>query len=150
MHRDKLHGDHLPHPSRRDGEPAPSWESLSRTSQCGCWIRIETSLPFGVVGEICFAGKGVVRGYLDCPELTAEKFVEIEGDRFYRTGDMGRLHPDGNLEILGRRDFQVELRGIRVELAGIEKTVLELGLATQCAVVAKTLTRGTCAWSRSS
>jgi amino acid adenylation domain-containing protein len=99
-------------------------------------------VPFGVVGEICFAGKGVVRGYLDRPELTAEKFVQIDGRRFYQTGDMGRLHPDGNLEILGRRDFQVQLRGIRIELAGIEKTVQELGLAAQCAVVAKTVDEG--------
>ncbi len=99
-------------------------------------------VPFGVVGEICFAGKGVVRGYLDRPELTAEKFVEIDGERFYQTGDMGKLHPDGDLEILGRRDFQVQLRGIRIELAGIERTVQELGLAAQCAVVAKALDEG--------
>jgi thioesterase domain-containing protein len=99
-------------------------------------------VPFGVVGEICFAGEGIVRGYFDRPELTAEKFVEIEGRRFYQTGDMGRLHPDYNLEILGRRDFQVQLRGIRIELAGLEKTVQELGLAAQCAVVAKKLEEG--------
>jgi len=99
-------------------------------------------VPFGAVGEICFAGKGVVRGYLDRPELTAEKFAEIDGRRFYRTGDMGRLHPDGNLEILGRGDFQIQLRGIRIELAGIEKTVLELGLAAQCAVVARKVDEG--------
>jgi amino acid adenylation domain-containing protein len=96
-------------------------------------------VPFGVVGEICFAGKGIVRGYLDQPELTAQKFINIDGQRFYQTGDMGRLHEGGNLEILGRRDFQVQLRGIRIELAGIEKTVQELGLAAQCAVVAKKL-----------
>ena len=96
-------------------------------------------VPFGVVGEICFAGKGIVRGYLHQPELTAQKFVAIEGRRFYQTGDMGRMHADGNLEILGRRDFQVQLRGIRVELAGIENTVRELGLAAECAVVAKKL-----------
>ncbi len=99
-------------------------------------------VPYGVVGEICFAGLGVVRGYLDRPELTAEKFVELEGKRFYQTGDMGRVHADGNLEILGRRDFQVQLRGIRIELAGIETTVQELGLAAQCAVVARTLDEG--------
>ena len=99
-------------------------------------------LPFGVVGEICFAGNGVVPGYLDRPELTAEKFVEIEGLRYYQTGDMGRLHPDGNLEILGRRDFQVQLRGIRIELSGIEQTVQELRLAAQCAVVARTFGPG--------
>jgi thioesterase domain-containing protein/acyl carrier protein len=96
-------------------------------------------VPFGVVGEICFAGKGIVREYLHQPELTAEKFVTLDGRRFYQTGDMGRLHADGNLEILGRRDFQVQLRGIRVELGGIENTARELGLAAQCAVVAKKL-----------
>lgn len=94
-------------------------------------------VPFGVVGEICFAGEGIVRGYLHQPELTAQKFVELEGRRFYPTGDMGRLHADGNLEFLGRKDFQVQLRGIRVELAAIENTVRELGLAAQCAVVAR-------------
>ncbi|MEP6653308.1 MAG: amino acid adenylation domain-containing protein [Myxococcales bacterium] len=96
-------------------------------------------VPFGVVGEICFAGKGVVPGYFKRPELTAEKFIDREGRRFYRTGDMGRLHPDGNLEILGRRDFQVQVRGIRIELAGIENTIRELGLAVQCAVLVKKL-----------
>jgi amino acid adenylation domain-containing protein len=93
-------------------------------------------VPFGVSGEIFFAGKGVARRYLARPELTAERFVSIDGQRFYRTGDSGRLHADGNLEMLGRRDFQVQLRGIRVELTGIEHTVRDLGLATQCAVIA--------------
>jgi amino acid adenylation domain-containing protein len=96
-------------------------------------------VPFGAVGEICFAGKGVVPGYLHRPELTVEKFVEREGRRFYQTGDMGRLHPDGNIEILGRRDYQVQLRGIRVELPGIENMVREIGLAEQCAIVVKKL-----------
>ena len=94
-------------------------------------------VPFGVVGEICFAGDGVAKGYLHRPDLTDEKFVEIDGKRFYRTGDMGRLHSDGHLEFLGRRDFQIQLRGIRIELAGIETVVQQLGLASQCAVVAR-------------
>ena len=94
-------------------------------------------VPFGVVGEICFAGEGVVKGYIERPELTAEKFIERDGKRFYHTGDMGRLHSDGHLEILGRRDFQIQLRGIRIELAGIETVVQQLGLASQCAVVAR-------------
>jgi len=92
-------------------------------------------VPFGVVGEICFAGPGVVAGYFNMPELAAEKFSVIDGRHFYRTGDLGRLHPDGVLEILGRRDFQVKVRGIRVELAAVEKAVVALGLATQCVVV---------------
>jgi len=94
-------------------------------------------VPFGVVGEICFAGDGVVRGYLDRPELNAEKFIELDGRRFYCTGDMGRLHSDGYLEFLGRRDFQIQLHGIRIELAGIETVAQQLGLAAQCAVVAR-------------
>jgi amino acid adenylation domain-containing protein len=96
-------------------------------------------VPLGATGEICFAGKGLVRGYLQQPELSAEKFVDRDGIRFYRTGDMGRLHPDGNIEFLGRRDWQVQIRGIRVELPGIENMVREVGLAEQCAVVVKKL-----------
>jgi amino acid adenylation domain-containing protein len=94
-------------------------------------------VPFGVVGEICFAGDGIVKFYLGEPDLTEEKFVEIDGKRFYRTGDMGRLQSDGHLEFLGRRDFQIQLRGIRIELAGIETVVQQLGLAAQCAVIAR-------------
>ncbi|MFI5360990.1 MAG: amino acid adenylation domain-containing protein [Elusimicrobiota bacterium] len=77
-------------------------------------------VPVGVVGEIHFAGDGVVKGYLNRPELTAEKFVDLDGRRFYRTGDMGRLSEDGWLEILGRSDFQVKLRGMRIELGEVE------------------------------
>lgn len=99
-------------------------------------------VPCGVVGEIYFSGEGVVPGYFQRPELTSERFVEIGGQRFYQTGDMGRLQPDGNLEILGRRDFQVQVRGIRVELVGIERVVQDLQLAAQCAVVAKTMDDG--------
>lgn len=107
--------------------------------------------PWGAVGEVCFAGAGVVSGYLNREELTREKFTSLSwnadglakqgrGDlRFYRTGDLARLSPEGELEILGRSDFQVQIRGIRVELACIESVIRELGLATQCAVVMKRL-----------
>jgi amino acid adenylation domain-containing protein len=91
---------------------------------------------FGQVGEIYFAGFGITKRYLNRPELTTERFVAIDGQRFYRTGDLGRIHHDGNLEILGRSDFQVQVRGIRVELPGIEHTIRRLRLAEQCAVVA--------------
>jgi amino acid adenylation domain-containing protein len=77
-------------------------------------------LPAGVVGEIHFAGDGVVKGYLNRPDLTADKFLELDGRRYYRTGDMGRLGEDGELEIVGRSDFQVKLRGMRVELGEVE------------------------------
>ncbi|HEY8926740.1 MAG TPA: amino acid adenylation domain-containing protein [Polyangia bacterium] len=96
-------------------------------------------VPVGVVGEICFRGRGVVDGYWLRPALDDEKFIALEGERYYRTGDLGRVHPDGTVEILGRRDFQVQLRGIRIELAGIENTIRSLGWASQCAVVLKRL-----------
>src|SRR5258706_2813023 len=77
-------------------------------------------VPVGVVGEVLFAGPGVVKGYLNRPELTAERFLELEGLRFYRTGDRGRLNDEGLLELVGRSDFQVKLGGIRIELGEIE------------------------------
>ena len=94
-------------------------------------------VPIGAVGQICVAGPGVVPGYLHRPELTAERFVELEGHRYYQTGDLGRFDEAGNIEILGRNDFQVQIRGMRVELVGIENTIRRLGLAEQCAVVVK-------------
>jgi hypothetical protein len=74
----------------------------------------------GEVGEVLFAGPGVVKGYLKRPELTAERFVELDGKRFYRTGDRGRLGAGGLLELVGRGDFQLKIGGIRVEPAEIE------------------------------
>jgi amino acid adenylation domain-containing protein len=77
-------------------------------------------LPAGVAGEVCIAGDGVVKGYLNRPELTAEKFVEIDGQRFYRTGDLARFSDEGWLEILGRNDFQINVRGMRIEIGEVE------------------------------
>jgi amino acid adenylation domain-containing protein len=77
-------------------------------------------VPPGVAGEVLFAGSGVVKGYLNQPQTTAEKFVDLDGRRFYRTGDIGRIHEDGSLELIGRIDFQVKVRGMRVELGEIE------------------------------
>jgi amino acid adenylation domain-containing protein len=76
-------------------------------------------VPLGVVGEICISGRGVARGYLGRPDLTAERFVESDlatSNLVYRTGDLGRWREPGILEFLGRSDRQVKIRGHRVEL----------------------------------
>jgi amino acid adenylation domain-containing protein len=92
----------------------------------GVWI-LDGNLqpcPIGVPGEICISGMGVTLGYLDRPELTAERFVTTTIDgvdtRIYRSGDRGRWRNDGLLEHMGRFDFQVKVRGYRIELGEIE------------------------------
>jgi len=97
----------------------------------------------GDVGDLFIGGEGVVRGYWQRPDLTAERFLDdpfVPGNRIYRTGDIARFLPDGNLEFLGRADFQVKLRGYRIEIGEIE-TVLETqrGVA-QAVVVAREFT----------
>lgn len=78
--------------------------------------------PVWTVGEICIGGAGVARGYWGAPELTAERFVvhPVTGERLYRTGDLGRYLPGGDIDFLGRADFQVKLNGYRIELGEIE------------------------------
>jgi amino acid adenylation domain-containing protein len=95
-----------------------------------------TELPAGSVGELYLGGPGLARGYLDRPELTAEKFVpnrfsESGGERLYRTGDLVKWDSEGNLEFVGRADRQVKIRGNRIELGEVE-TALEA-----CAGVSK-------------
>ena len=80
-------------------------------------------IAMGVVGEICIGGDGLARGYLNKKELTEEKFIANpfkEGTRIYKTGDLGRWLPDGNIEFLGRKDDQVKIRGYRIELGEIQ------------------------------
>ncbi|MHC5769303.1 MAG: non-ribosomal peptide synthetase [Nostoc sp.] len=96
-------------------------------------------LPIGITGELYIAGEGLAQGYLNCPELTIEKFVpnlfnDKKGARLYKTGDLARYRPDGNIEFLGRIDNQVKIRGFRIELSEIE-TVLSQHQSVQKAVV---------------
>lgn len=80
-------------------------------------------VPWGCAGEICIYGHGVGIGYKDRPEETASKFIDYDGMRVYRTGDMGRLAGDGRLLYHGRNDRQIKLRGLRIELSEIEKVM---------------------------
>ncbi|WP_207622442.1 non-ribosomal peptide synthetase [Niastella koreensis] len=84
-------------------------------------------VPQGVVGEICIGGHGLGNGYMNQPELTAQKFVPDPfkpGAFIYRTGDLGRLLTDGNIAFLGRKDDQVKIRGFRIEPGEIEQVLL--------------------------
>ncbi|HUJ62529.1 MAG TPA: amino acid adenylation domain-containing protein, partial [Kofleriaceae bacterium] len=93
-------------------------------------------VPPGVPGEICIAGKGLARGYLGAPELTARKFThDPRVGRLYHTGDLGRWLDDGNLEFLGRIDSQVKIRGFRIELGEIEQAILEVPGVSACVVI---------------
>ncbi|WP_395608028.1 amino acid adenylation domain-containing protein [Pseudomonas sp. B22129] len=96
-------------------------------------------VPLGVVGELFIAGVQVARGYLNKPELTAERFIDdpFTHGRMYRTGDVGRYLPDGNIEYLGRNDDQVKLRGLRIELGEIQARLTEYPLINEAAVVAR-------------
>ncbi|BBD64374.1 amino acid adenylation domain-containing protein [Nostoc commune NIES-4072] len=96
-------------------------------------------VPIGVPGELYIGGVGVARGYRNRPELTAEKFIPNPyttepGARFYKTGDLVRYLPDGNLEFIGRIDHQVKIRGFRIELGEIE-VLLNQHLAVRETVV---------------
>ncbi len=118
-----------------DGDPAgwPERPSIGRPLDNARVVLLGPSLepvPAGVPGELYVGGEGLARGYLARPDLTAERFVpdpfaldplvDNPGERLYRTGDLARWLPDGTLELLGRGDHQVKVRGYRIELAEVE------------------------------
>lgn len=98
--------------------------------------------PLGAVGEIYIGGAAVARGYLDQPDLTAQRFIRDPFStqphaRMYQTGDLGRWHEDGTIEYLGRNDQQVKIRGFRIELGDIEAQLAKLEQVRDAVVVAR-------------
>jgi amino acid adenylation domain-containing protein len=94
----------------------------------------------GESGELCISGIGVGRGYINNPAMTAEKFVMnpfLPGERIYKTGDIARWLPDGNIEYLGRDDDQVKIRGLRIELGEIESNIRDFPGIDDCVVICK-------------
>jgi amino acid adenylation domain-containing protein len=106
----------------------------------------ENLQPVGIPGELSIGGDGVARGYLNNPELTAERFLSVShrsyrsyiSKKIYKTGDLARWLPDGNMEFLGRMDFQVKVRGYRIELKEIENQLKKYRGIKETVVLAPT------------
>jgi amino acid adenylation domain-containing protein len=99
-------------------------------------------VPIGVPGELYIGGVGVTRGYLNRPELTADRFIlnpfsNDSGSRLYKTGDLVRYLPDGNIEFVGRIDNQVKIRGFRIELGEVETVLAQYPTVEKCVVTAR-------------
>ncbi|WP_095139605.1 non-ribosomal peptide synthetase [Pseudomonas sp. Irchel s3a10] len=97
-------------------------------------------VPQGVSGELHIGGVGVARGYHGLPEMQAERFIDspfVAGDRLYRTGDLARYNNHGELEFLGRNDFQIKLRGLRLEPGEIEARLIEHPAIRQAVVMVR-------------
>ncbi|GGR42137.1 amino acid adenylation domain-containing protein [Streptomyces netropsis] len=128
---------------RSVGRAMPGWSVSVRDTE-------GRVLPPGAPGEIYVGGTGVAQGYLHQPELTSERFIEdpYGGGRVYRSGDRGRLRPDGRLDHLGRLDNQVKIRGHRIELDEIRNVLLSHPEVTGAAVVLRQETPGDNATAR--
>ena len=100
-------------------------------------------LPIGLTGELYIGGHGLARGYRNLPEQTKERFVANPfadgcGDRLYRAGDRARYRDDGRVEVLGRTDYQIKLRGHRIELGEVETTLVAHAAVRSCVAVVRT------------
>lgn len=103
-------------------------------------IRDGKQVAIGETGELCLAGVGLARGYINSKALTDERFTDNPanpGERIYRTGDIARWLPDGNVEYLGREDHQVKIRGLRIELGEIENSIRQHPGVVDCVAVVK-------------
>jgi amino acid adenylation domain-containing protein/non-ribosomal peptide synthase protein (TIGR01720 family) len=129
-------------------ETDPAWKSIPygrpmANQTCYVLDACMQPVPVGIPGELHLGGIGLAWGYMNCPDLSAEKFVphpfsNKPGDRLYKTGDLARYRHDGILELLGRMDYQVKIRGLRIELGEIESAIKQLEKIREAVVVANT------------
>ena len=94
-------------------------------------------VPKGCVGELCIGGAGVALGYFNRHDLTNERFIEYQSERFYRTGDLVKLNSSSEIEYIGRTDFQIKIRGHRVELTEIALVMESLASVKRAVITAK-------------
>ncbi|MFF5016519.1 amino acid adenylation domain-containing protein [Streptomyces sp. NPDC001165] len=128
-----------PMPERGDEEPVPIGRPLPNTQFYVLDNRLQP-VPFGVNGTLYVGGLALARGYVGRPELTAERFLahpfsDTPGARLYNTGDLARILPTGDVEVLGRVDRQVKLRGFRIELEEVESVLGQHPDAQDAAVI---------------
>ncbi|GLC83292.1 amino acid adenylation domain-containing protein [Lacrimispora brassicae] len=125
----------------------PGWKSipygypLSNQKYCIMDEKLRPC-PDWIPGELWIGGNGLALSYVGEPELTEEKFILHNHERWYRTGDMGRYRHDGRIEFLGRKDLQVKIRGHRIELGEIETAILKHSGIEEAVVLAKELPSG--------
>lgn len=136
---------HYPH-KREDNRPDVT---LGRPTNMQVYLldRGLRPVPVGIPGEVYIGGAGVTRGYLNRPDLTAERFIphpfsDERGARLYKTGDLGRYRPDGTIEFLGRLDHQVKIRGFRIELNEVETVLRQHPALRETAVIVREDTPG--------
>ena len=138
-------------PAGWDGREVPIGRPFSNVQTYVLDKRLNV-VPIGVHGELYIGGGGLARGYLNRPALTADRFIEhalaatagAPRARLYKTGDIARYLPDGNLEFLGRSDQQVKVRGYRIELGEVESVLAEHPGVNASVVVARADTAGEC------
>ena len=122
-----------------DGKFPPIGRPIANT-QVYILDRYLQLLPIGVYGEIYIGGLSLARGYLNRPDLTSERFIAnpfVANERLYKTGDLGRYLPDGNIDFLGRIDHQVKIRGFRIELGEIETVLSQHPQVQQVVVIVR-------------
>src|SRR5665213_340590 len=128
-----VYASHYDCPTHNDFEIVPIGRPIDNTRLC--IMLTDRQAGIGQSCELCIAGSGLARGYLNNPALTAEKFTDNPTrphERIYRTGDIARWLADGNVEYLGRNDHQVKIRGFRIELSEIENSLREYPNVIDC------------------